>query len=406
MEKDKTLLLFTGEFPYGKKGEPFLEDEIYFLSNEFTSIFVFPRIKSDIIRPLPDNVFIKDDLIIPSFKILSQPFKSILKFLFTIITELLKTKKGYRYFAGFRHFLYIYLEAEILAQKLQSYLKATNLNNPLLYFYWSDTTLLAFSLLKDKNISYKIICRAHGFDLYDNRNPGKIIPFRTLMYKKVNAIYCISNHGRKYLQNKLAKKFHYKIKLAYLGVKKTTEFINQQIPEPPIIVTCARMETFKRISLMPEILKLINVPLHWVHFGDGPEFEKVKEDIKYTPSHIKVTLYGQVNNSKIHQFYKEIKIELLVSLSTSEGLPVSMMEAISYGIPILSTSINGTPEIVTSETGVLITENTSNITIAKTIESIIKNKPFNNEKIKSFYDSNFNAEINYSKFSKEIAQCI
>jgi glycosyltransferase involved in cell wall biosynthesis len=81
-----------------------------------------------------------------------------------------------------------------------------------------------------------------------------------------------------------------------------------------------------------------------------------------------------------------------------------MMEAISFGIPILSTAINGTPEIVTPETGVLVSISDSVEIIAEEIEHILKDNSFNQEKIKTFFFNNFNAENNYSKFAKEIAK--
>ena len=46
--------------------------------------------------------------------------------------------------------------------------------------------------------------------------------------------------------------------------------------------------------------------------------------------------------------------DLFVNMSLSEGIPVSIMEAISFGIPIIATNVGGNAEIVNDETGVLI----------------------------------------------------
>ena len=44
-----------------------------------------------------------------------------------------------------------------------------------------------------------------------------------------------------------------------------------------------------------------------------------------------------------------------VNLSTSEGIPVSIMEAMSYGIPVVATDVGGTSEaVVTGRSGLLI----------------------------------------------------
>lgn len=405
-KSNKTLLLFTGEFPYGKKGEPFLEDEILFLSKEYSNIYVFPRKKSDVIRYLPTNVQIIDDLAINSLKIIKQPIIIILKSLSNILFEALKTHKGYKYLIRLRHFLYIRLEAQILKNELINWLFANSINNALAYFYWSDSSLLAFSLLKKKDYVQKAICRAHRFDLYDANNFGGLIPFRLTMYERVDAVYCISSHGRNYLLRNTPQRIHSKIKLAYLGVKASKIAAPEKTLSSPIIVSCARMETFKRIGMIPDVLKLINMPLKWVHFGDGPEFEQVKEKIKSLPETIQVTLMGQTTNSQVHRFYQNNPVSLFLSLSTSEGLPVSMMEAISYGIPIMATGINGVPEIVTEKTGILLKPDESTENIADKIVNVITANPFNRSEIVDFYRTHFNAETNYANFAKEISNLL
>ncbi len=81
-----------------------------------------------------------------------------------------------------------------------------------------------------------------------------------------------------------------------------------------------------------------------------------------------------------------------------------MMEAISFGIPIISTDVGGCNEIVNQETGVLIPLNFNPIEVAyKIIE--MKNKFGTIEKrrkIKSFWENKFNIKENFIKFLAEI----
>ncbi|MGD9991914.1 MAG: glycosyltransferase [Salinivirgaceae bacterium] len=278
--------------------------------------------------------------------------------------------------------------------------------NMLCYTYWSDTALLALSLLKKQNQQLRIITRTHRFDLYDDRNMGNHVPYRLTKYKAVDAVYCISRHGKRYLENKLPKKYHGKLALSYLGVNPPAEATKKTNPEIPLLVSCARMEPFKRISMIPEILKNVTVPLKWVHFGDGPEFDLAQQKIKELPPHIQVTLMGQLTNKEIHDFYRDNEIALFLSLSSSEGLPVSMMEAISYGIPIIATGVNGVPEIVTEKSGILLEPDESIENIADKIVNVITANPFNRSEIVDFYRTHFNAETNYANFAKEISNLL
>lgn len=55
--------------------------------------------------------------------------------------------------------------------------------------------------------------------------------------------------------------------------------------------------------------------------------------------------------------YSEHPVDVFINLSTNEGVPVSIMEAISFDIPIVATDVGGTSEIVTDETGILVSSN-------------------------------------------------
>ena len=57
-----------------------------------------------------------------------------------------------------------------------------------------------------------------------------------------------------------------------------------------------------------------------------------------------VLFVGQVPNSKISEYMFASDIFVLPSLS--EGLPVTILEALAAGLPIVTTNVRGLPEIV------------------------------------------------------------
>ncbi|MDD0858820.1 glycosyltransferase [Arthrobacter alpinus] len=59
-----------------------------------------------------------------------------------------------------------------------------------------------------------------------------------------------------------------------------------------------------------------------------------------------IELKGAVANDEVLNFYRNHEISVFINVSTSEGVPVSIMEAISFDIPVVATSVGGTPEIV------------------------------------------------------------
>jgi len=89
------------------------------------------------------------------------------------------------------------------------------------------------------------------------------------------------------------------------------------------------------------------------------------------PQHIKVDLKGSLSHAEVMEYYKEHGVHAFISLSESEGLPVSMMEAISFGIPVISTDVGGVRELVNEYTGLLIDADPEPEVIAQHIDDCL-----------------------------------
>ena len=95
-------------------------------------------------------------------------------------------------------------------------------------------------------------------------------------------------------------------------------------------------------------------------------------------------------------------MDLFINLSTSEGIPVSIMEAYSFGIPAIATNVGGTAELVSNKNGRLIDVTLDAIAIAKTIEELISLPitEFNllKKEVYQTIELNFSIEKNYKHF--------
>jgi glycosyltransferase involved in cell wall biosynthesis len=123
------------------------------------------------------------------------------------------------------------------------------------------------------------------------------------------------------------------------------------------VVSVSYVKPVKRVLLIARMLqeyaeKNPNNIISWTHFGDGEQYEELKTITNSMA--IKVKLQGMRSNAEVLEFYQENHVDLFVNLSISEGVPVSIMEAISFGIPVLATDSGGTKEIVTKNVGSLI----------------------------------------------------
>lgn len=95
--------------------------------------------------------------------------------------------------------------------------------------------------------------------------------------------------------------------------------------------------------------------------GDGPERLTIQKQIEKYQLSDSISWLGSMDNSEIRTILSNSDIFILTS--RNEGLPISIIEAMREGLPILSTSISGIPELVkNNHNGILISPNADELT--------------------------------------------
>lgn len=387
------LCLYTSEYPFGE-GEQFLETEIKYLSDSFGKIYIFPLKKNHNQRALPENTFVAD---IPEFEQYSA--KKALKYFgwwfFPVFLEALK-------FNHLKNALSITLKKGFQSQMIYNFLKRNKLSFSLQYTYWFDNWSTLLAVLKKRKKIKIFISRAHGYDLYSERSQNNFIPYRSFQIKHLDFLYLISKQGLEYIATKYPEYIE-KYKLSYLGTKDYGHKFESKKDSIPLIVSCSNVKPLKRLYLIVEALMHIEFSINWIHIGDGHEMKNVKKLCEELPNNIKVTFKGHLNNKDVISFYQKNKVSLFINVSSTEGLPVSIMEAISFGIPVIATNVGGVSEIVNGITGMLISKDISPLELSNYIINLIKNNDsWNRSKIREYWKRYFNAESNYLKFIAEI----
>ena len=404
MTKNKTLFLFTEYFPYDS-GIDFLDEEIFYLSKHFYKILIIPlHVKQKPICPVPENVIVID------FN-LYKPYNRIRCFFnhFSIFINIF----CYQFFLSRHKFSYIsnfYQEANSLlhkinaAQRLKETIDSKDFKNGVFYSYWFNIWAFLLSVLKSQNKEMKIITRAHGGDLYEERRgPNGYFSFRSFQMRMFNRVAVVSEYGKLYLQNKYPE-YKDKIELSRCGV------LNQgsnPIPDQSLfrIVSCSSLIPLKRVNLIIEVLMHVRFKVEWVHFGGGELLNPIEEQAKELPSNVTCFFKGHVDKTEIIDFYKNNPVDLFIHLSETEGLPFSIMEAISFGIPVIATDVGGVAEIVNQRTGILIKKDFEPISVTQLITKFHeeRNEKFIfREEVKNFWEKNYDAQKNYECFINNI----
>jgi glycosyltransferase involved in cell wall biosynthesis len=167
------------------------------------------------------------------------------------------------------------------------------------------------------------------------------------------------------------------------------------------------MVPVKRIHLIIEALENIDFTVFWTHIGDGPLHEELQEKAKRLSSKnkkITVNFLGQKTNKEVLDFYKMNPVDLFINVSESEGIPVSIMEAASRGIPVIATDVGGTSELVddNERVGFLLPVVVSPEEIAAKIKYYFELPKNKKEKMRTSilnkWEADFDAEKNYKDF--------
>ena len=140
------------------------------------------------------------------------------------------------------------------------------------------------------------------------------------------------------------------------------------------LIIISRLVVQKNINIVIEAMKLLdNKNLKLSIIGEGGEFSKLENTIHDLNLQNQVQLLGKIDNNKIPQFL--LTADIFIQASDYEGLPHSVLEAINYEVPILSTETGGCKDLLNDgERGFIIPMPPDKKVIAENISFIIENK--------------------------------
>lgn len=266
------------------------------------------------------------------------------------------------------------------------------------YFYWGKWSNILSCFWSKKA---KCVSRFHGHgDLweYDYNN---YFPLRKKVTNSLMYAAHISSVGESYFKKKypMSKTIISRLGSFDYGEKPASDvnLIN--------IVSCSSLWPLKRVNLIMESVELLSYTIqkkiHWIHIGGvGEDLKKLTEAANQKRSkNLTISLMGSIPHDQVIEHYKTSPCDLFVNLSTSEGVPVSIMEAISFDIPIVATDVGGTSDVVAKDkSGQLVSPNPSAQEVADAMLFVLNNIDMYHPH--RYWNEYFNADKNYTKFAE------
>lgn len=407
-------MIFTNMFPYGHV-ENFLEQELAHLSKVFDEIVIVPNQLGPLYRTLPASIRV-DNSFAEQFHS-STFFQKIgrVKNAFTNVRTYQELKRDPSILLSpqkLKILLYFVSQSEYYRQWLQEYLiMHPHFKNGIFYTYWLHVQALGISLLKqDEYPDLKQVSRAHSMEIYLEDYPPGYLPFRDLTLPTIDHIYTISMHGQKRMLLDYPS-LSQKISTSRLGVEEPG-FLNPFNGSTTLsIVSTSFLVSEKRLDILIYALKqLAESKLYtrvtWNHFGNGPQEEELTSlAIILLGETVDWKFQGYVTNEKLLEFYKTHPIDLFINTSRTEGIPISIMEAQSCGIPVIATDVGGVSEIVNSKVGKLLSSHPTHQEIAQAIMELTQDKSqlvALRVGAKENWHNHYNAAINFENFAKTL----
>ncbi len=396
----KNIKLLTSRYPYGV-GEQFLEEEIIHWAkwDSACTLEVMPFVKDGNLRYLPEEIRVNESY---SFKINYIYFFTLITFSFfwKEIIYLIKSKKF-----SFKNLLKLIKYGVLIVQSFNQ-LKKSVLGTDYIYSYWSNFSSYGALLYKMKKNNVKVVTRIHRFDLYEDLYEKNYMPFKRQFINEYDAIFVLSQEGRSYLTDNFSV-LDAKIILMPLGVKVDEAIINyEKVSECIKIVSVSNCIKVKRIDKIIDALKKLegvtSKKIIWHHYGDGILKNKLIDYASRQLEKIEFEFKGNIENSELQKKLVIEKYDLIINASESEGVPVSLMEAMAKKIVPIAPDVGGIRFLVNQQNGFLLdssceVEDIYNsvinyLNLSESEQNYIQSNAFN------IINTNYNSEKNYNKF--------
>ena len=410
----RAMILFAKGFPYNVS-EPFLETEYPLYKKYFDRVVIVTgcrkgekptrEVNDPIIEIIKDYTLSKDVFCI----LQTVPLMITDVMLFREIAGLIKTNRFT--WNRFRQMIITSLCGNHRAWLAKKWIKQhPEYHVDVIYSYWLQITAYAAVRLKHnaKVTEAFAISRTHGFDLYEERMKTNYLPFQKQIIMQLNEIASISLDGKRYLERKYGT--GYNITIRHLGAQDR-KITNPSVSRNPLrIVSCSRAVPIKRIDKIVEVLKtMTDIKIEWTHIGGGELLNNIKALAKELPQNITVKFTGTVANKKVYDLYSSMPFHVFVNVSKSEGVPVSIMEAMSFSIPVIATAVGGTAELVDDgQNGFLLNENFALEEFRKYLYCFyeMQEKSYSEFRFKARkkFKAEYDAQLNYALFVKELAE--
>ena len=117
--------------------------------------------------------------------------------------------------------------------------------------------------------------------------------------------------------------------------------LESQIGSRKIVLAVGRLVPYKGFDVLIRAAQQLGKDSVVVIVGDGPLRKELQQAIVYCEVEDRVVLAGRISDSVLHTLFERATLYCLPSINRAEAFGVVLVEAMSYGLPIVASDILG-----------------------------------------------------------------
>lgn len=371
------VAIIMASFPYGTP-EQFFEAEVPVWASSGHEVTLFPMRSGGPMRAVPDGVNVSTALAVldtsrrrgtPTNLVLAACDPSTLR----EVRQLAKDRKFS--LRGAAEIISTEAQVRYLRAKLEE-AAARNGGFDLVYSYWhGPAAYAAASAARSGSLISSVVARAHRVDLYEESRSSGHHPRKRHYQRFIDLHAPISASGAKYLESTFGVSPE-NIYLSRLGCQVRGLRARTSGEGRLHLLSVSFVTPIKRVDSILEAVALVarlnpGTHVEWTHLGSGPLFSALQEKVEnLTAKNLTVNLPGQVPHADVAKYLENQPVDVFINFSTSEGVPVSIMEAMSFGVPAVAPAVGGVSEIVGDGIGTLLSADASITDLAEAVSHL------------------------------------
>ncbi|ROR54702.1 glycosyl transferase family 1 [Luteococcus japonicus] len=283
------------------------------------------------------------------------------------------------------------------------------------YTYWLKPHTSGAVRARDEGHVRHVISRAHGSDLYEETRPAHYNPLVRTVGAGLDCLYPISEQGCGYVQQTYGIRPE-RVRRGRLGTRIPSPRIEVAPGEPGEVslLSVSSITPVKRLDLVVDAIAHVargvegRAVVRWRHYGSGFQQDQIERRVAEVlePLGVRTEFMGLVPHEDLLEALAHQPVDLMLNLSSSEGVPVSIMEAQVRGIPCLATDVGATREVLGEDSPYLVPSDANAEEIGRRVLDLLEDarSAARRTAVREIVEERFDAARNFPAFVSDVLE--